>query len=336
MNADQIDQVNQFVAALREHGWWANSGLVIALVTGVLLWVSGRRVLRPAFAVIGSLLGGFMGHALVPAIGFDEIVGLPGDVAGAVGGGMLGALGALLVFRLAIGVLASGVLAGLGILAAAVIIQMNPAPPESGAATDASPFVEVRPAEPGSTGSGTDPADGEPNAFDRVIDRGRSSPTEVVADPGTFAKDLFVGLKAETWDPLTAQQRTLLAGGGFLGLLLGLGFSVFFPKKSTAMVTAFAGAGIWLPSVYLLLEALEAPGRGLLERSAVQWTAIWLVVSLTGLLIQTVGLKERKDKRDRRSDGDDWDDEQLDRRRSTRDRRRRRQRDRDDDDDDWD
>ncbi|MEO0630465.1 MAG: hypothetical protein AAFY46_07020 [Planctomycetota bacterium] len=327
MNPDQLEQVNELIAALREHPYWAHTGLFIALVTGVMLWATGRRVLKPAFAVIGALLGGFLGHATVPALGFDELFGFPGDVAGAVGGGMLGALAALLIFRLAIGVLASGVLAGLGILAAAVLIQMNPAPPEESLDTEASPFVEVRPTTP------------EDEEEDGRLPAGLSDMTiedaqNAAADPGTFAKDLFVGLKAETWDPLSTQQRTLLAGGGFVGLLLGLGFSVFFPKKSTAMVTAFAGAGIWLPSVYLIFQALDVPGRAILERSAVQWTAIWLVVALTGLLIQTVGLKERKGGRDRDED-DDWDDDQRKRRKATRERRRRRDDD-DEEDDDWD
>ncbi|MEL6797606.1 MAG: hypothetical protein AAFO89_12395, partial [Planctomycetota bacterium] len=270
------------------------------------------------------LLGGFLGHATVPAVGFDELFGFRGDLVGSVGGGMLGALAALLIFRLAIGVLASGVLAGLGILVAAVLIQMNPAPPAETIDSEASPFVEVRP---------TTPDEDEENRLPGSLgDITLEEAQDAAADPGAFAKDLFVGLKAETWDPLTTQQRALLAGGGFVGLLLGLGFSVFFPKKSTAMVTAFAGAGIWLPSVYLIFQALEVPGRAILERSAVQWTAIWIGVALTGLLIQTVGLKERKGGRD---DDDDWDDEQRMRRKATRERRRKR-RDDDDDDDDWD
>jgi hypothetical protein len=287
MNPDQIDQVNQFVAALREHPYWAHTGLLIALVTGVMLWASGRRVLKPAFAVIGALLGGFLGHALVPAVGFDSVFGAPGDLAGALGGGMLGALGALLIFRLAIGVLASGVLAGLGILAAAVLIQMNPAPPPETVETAASPFVEVRP-------STEDELAQDDSATSRLREMTLDDAKQAAEDPGTFAKDLFVGLKAETWDPLTVQQRTL--------------------------------------------EALQVPGRAILDRSAVQWTAIWIIVSLTGLLIQTMGLKERGDKRDGRR-GDDWDDEQRSRRKATRRRRQRRQRDDDDyddDDDDWD
>ncbi|MEL6497029.1 MAG: hypothetical protein AAF937_06320 [Planctomycetota bacterium] len=324
MNPDQLEQVNELIAALREHPYWAHTGLFVAIVTGVLLWATGRRVLKPAFAVIGALLGGFVGHATVPAVGFDELFGLRGDIAGAVGGGMLGGLAALLIFRLAIGVLASGVLAGLGILAAAVLIQMNPAPPAESIDSEASPFVEVRP---------TTPDEDAANRRASLSDMTLEDAQDAAADPGAFARDLFVGLKAETWDPLTTQQRALLAGGGFVGLLLGLGFSVFFPKKSTAMVTAFAGAGIWLPSVYLIFQALEVPGRAILERSAVQWTAIWIGVALTGLLIQTVGLKERGDKRDR--DDDDWDDDQRKRRKATRERRRRR-RDDDEDDDDWD
>ena len=326
MNPDQIDQVHQIIEALREHPLWSHTGLIIAIITGVMLWASGRRVLKPAFAVIGALLGGFLGNATLPAIGMDEVFGLPGGIVGAAGGGAVGALAAILVFRLAIGVLASGVMAGLGVLAATVIIQMSPAPapePDAGMITG-----EIAPTETGSSADDSDET--EVRRFgDITLDDAR----EAASDPGTFARDLFVGIKADVWDPLSIRDRTLLAASAFVGLLLGLGASVFFPKKSTAMVTAFAGAGLWLPAVYLLSQALDLPGKAILERSAAQWTAIWLVVSLTGLLIQTVGLKERGNKDDDRRSSD-WDEEQGRRRRATGERRRRRSR--DDDDDDWD
>jgi hypothetical protein len=323
MNPEQLDQVNQLVAALQEHPIWAHTGLLIAVVTGVMLWASGRRVLKPAFALIGALLGGFLGHAAVPALGFDKPFGLPGDVVGAAGGGLMGALGAVLVFRLAIGVLTSSVMAGLGVLAAAAIIQMNPPAPSESPSPAA---AEIRP-----TDENDAPSPG-------VLPLGVTADdlTNAAKNPGAFARDLYVGIKAEVWDPLSVQQRTLIAGAAFVGLLLGLGASVFFPKKSTAIVTAFAGAGLWLPGVYLLSQALDLPGKALLERSAVQWTAIWIVVSLTGLLIQTVGLKERGRGRDDDRD-DDWDEEQRRRRRATHKRRASRERDDDDDDDDkWD
>ncbi|MGP1273455.1 MAG: hypothetical protein ACTS22_08980 [Phycisphaerales bacterium] len=322
MNPDQLDQVHQLVEALRDHPLWAHTGLLIAIVTGVMLWASGRRVLKPAFAVIGALLGGFLGNAAVPGLGFDELFGLPGGVVGAAGGGAVGALAAILIFRLAIGVLASGVMAGLGVLAAAVIIQMNPAPPaEPSGDTLAG---EIAPAP--------DPAEPQPGLSDRFGEITLDEAREAASDPGTFARDLFVGIKADVWDPLSVRDRTLLAAAAFVGLLLGLAASVFFPKKSTAMVTAFAGAGLWLPAVYLLSQALDLPGKALLERSAAQWTAIWLVVSLTGLLVQTVGLKERDRKGDRGER--DWDEEQSRRRKQTAGRRRRRDRD-DEDGDDW-
>ncbi|MEM1071467.1 MAG: hypothetical protein AAGB48_06895 [Planctomycetota bacterium] len=326
MDPSQLDQVHELVEALREHPLWAQSGLIIALVVGVMLWASGRRVLKPAFAVIGALLGGFMGHVTLPAIGVDEVGGIPGDIVGAAAGGMAGALGAVLIFRLAIGVLTSGVLAGLGILVAAVLIQMNPAP-----AHDASgqPIAgEIAPVPVDEQNSGATNPLGSITLEDTQ---------EAVKDPGAFARDLFLGLKADVWDPLSTRDRTLLGGAAFLGLLLGLGASVFFPKKSTALVTAFAGAGMWLPSVYLLSQALDLPGKTILERTAVQWTAIWLVVSLTGLLIQTVGLKERgrRDGGRDRSGEDDWDDEQAERRQATRAKRKQRKRERDEDDDDW-
>ena len=53
---------------------------------------------------------------------------------------------------------------------------------------------------------------------------------------------------------------------------------MFAPKKTTALVTAFAGAGMWLPAVYFLSQSLDLPGKAMFERTPIEWLAIWLKV----------------------------------------------------------
>ena len=66
---------------------------------------------------------------------------------------------------------------------------------------------------------------------------------------------------------------------------------VVMPRKSAAVVTAMAGAGLWLASGAWLAHAVEVPGKELLHRSPLAWSAIWLAVSLVGIIVQIGRLK---------------------------------------------
>ncbi|HED53025.1 MAG TPA: hypothetical protein ENJ00_02335 [Phycisphaerales bacterium] len=297
MNQNALEQVNQIVAAIQEHPLWSQSGLIVLLIAGVLLWVSGRRVLKPIFAVLGALAGGFLGHTALPAVGIDHIFGLTGDVAGAAVGGTLGALAAILIFRVAIGVLAAAVVGGLAVLGASIFVQTRPVPPP--AQNPSSPLVESRPAE--------SPSEADQLSPDTLT---LGDANDAIREPGKFASDLYRGIKAEVWDPLSTSDRALLTASGLAGIVAGLALGVLAPKKSTALVTAFAGAGMWLPATYFLSQALTVPGRALLERTPIEWLVIWFGVALTGLFIQWRGLTDRrKPKRSRRDDDDDDEDD---------------------------
>ena len=301
MNQNTLEQVNQIVAAIQEHPLWSQSGLIVLLIAGVLLWVSGRRVLKPIFAVLGALAGGFLGHTVMPAVGIDHIFGVSGDVAGAAVGGTLGALAAILVFRVAIGVLAAAVVGGLAVLGASIFVQTRPMPEPAPNPNPASPFVETRPADPSSESDLI-----SPDSFTL------GDANDAIKEPGKFAGDLYRGIKAEVWDPLSTSDRALLTASGLAGIVAGLALGVLAPKKSTALVTAFAGAGMWLPATYFLSQALTVPGRALLERTPIEWLVIWFGVALTGLFIQWRGLTDRRKPRRSRHDDDDDDDDRDD------------------------
>ncbi len=304
MNPETLDQVNQIVAAIQEHKLWAHSGLIALLIAGAMLWISGRRVLKPTFAVLGALAGGFLGNAVVPGLGIDSMFGVSGGMAGAAVGGTLGALAAILIFRVAIGVLAATVVSGLAILAASIFIQTSEPPAAEFTATDDSESALLEPEHS---------LDEDSSGWrDQLTLENAQKATD---EPKQFFGDLYQGFKAELWDPLDSADKMLLTSSGLAGFVAGLALGVFAPKKTTALVTAFAGAGMWLPAIYFLSQSLNLPGKAMFERTPIEWLAIWLVISMTGLFIQWQGLKkkeESKSRRDKDEDDDEEDDEDRD------------------------
>ena len=299
MNPETLDQVNQIVAAIQEHKLWAHSGLIALLIAGAMLWISGRRVLKPTFAVLGALAGGFLGNAIVPGMGIDSMFGLSGGMAGAAVGGALGALAAILIFRVAIGVLSATVVGGLAVLAASIFIQTSEPIPEAPVTDSEASLVEPE------------------NSLDEDSSTWRDQLTldnaqKATEEPKQFFGDIYRGFKAELWDPLDGGDKMLLTSSGLAGFVAGLALGVFAPKKTTALVTAFAGAGMWLPALYFLSQSLDLPGKAMFERTPIEWLAIWLVISMTGLFIQWQGLKKKDESRSRRDrdDGDDEDDDE--------------------------
>ena len=204
--------------------------------------------------------------------------------------------------------LAATVVSGLAILAASIFIQTSEPPP---AAIDAP--SETLTAEPDHS------LDEDSSTWKDELREGVTQGAKDVAagetEPGQFVTDLYEGLKAELWDPLEAGDKMLLTSSGLAGFVAGLALGVFAPKKTTALVTAFAGAGMWLPALYFLSQSLDLPGKAMFERTPIEWLAIWLVISMTGLFIQWQGLKkkdESRPRRDRDDEEDDYDDDDED------------------------
>lgn len=301
MDSNTLEQVNQIVAAIQEHPMWAHAGLITLLISGVLLWVSGRRVLKPIFAVLGALAGGFLGHAIVPGLGIESMFGISGDLAGAAVGGTMGALSAILIFRVAIGVLSAMVVGGLAVLGASIFIQTSEPAAAELPTSDPSESALVEP---------ENSLDEDSSSWRDQINLENAQ--KAADEPGQFVSDLFLGFKAELWDPLEGGDKALLTASGLAGIVAGLALGVLAPRKTTALVTAFSGAGMWLPALYFLSQTLDLPGKSILERMPIEWLAIWLVVSMTGLFIQWQGLTERKKSKRSSRDDDDKDDEKDD------------------------
>ena len=68
-----------------------------------------------------------------------------------------------------------------------------------------------------------------------------------------------------------------------------------YPKRSAAVMSAFLGAGLALPSAAWLVEAHVPAAAGRLPKEAVVWLAAWAGLSVVGAAVQWTSGKKRTD-----------------------------------------
>lgn len=279
----------------------AHAPIALAMVAGFLLWLIGGRLIRPAFAAAGFVGGALGGFLLVPLLGFEKILELPSPYAGLIFGGLLGLIGAIVVFRLAVAISASAALAVAGLLGGMVFLQLSPAGGSGGGSTGTS-SSERGTDRRGATGELADelrelvkdsPLE---DAEGRVRDVGRESMERL--DEGTRGLVRSVAGRSRAFvDSLAAQgralwastghrERTILLGSTLLGAAGGLLLGLAAPRRSASIVSAMAGSAVWLASAVWLIHAIEMPGREMLDRSPIAWVTVWLAVALVGMVLQ--------------------------------------------------
>ncbi|MFT3684043.1 MAG: hypothetical protein QM783_03780 [Phycisphaerales bacterium] len=105
--------------ALQDLPWLVTIPIAMALIAGLLLWLAGRRLLRPFMILTGLGVGGLIGFLLLPVI-------MPGlalsPYLGMIAGAASGLTTALLLYQVATAVtFGSAIGAGCGIAAAALL-----------------------------------------------------------------------------------------------------------------------------------------------------------------------------------------------------------------------
>ena len=96
-------------------------------VAGMILWLAGGRVVQPAFVVLGSLGGAWIGAMVLPGVVNTATVGgLPAVYAGLAGGLVAGLVISLVAFKIAMGVSAAFVFAAIGIVGATITLARTP------------------------------------------------------------------------------------------------------------------------------------------------------------------------------------------------------------------
>jgi hypothetical protein len=298
------------------------SGLMMAfaiMMSGLLMWAFGGRLVRPMYGFLFGVLGSGCG-LFVPALVGVNTSPYIGIAVGAVVGALIG----LLMFRLS---MASALAVAGGVLAPLItgaVLWLNPA-----AATTGNPLTGdalLLPGVPVESASNDRPHEDAPKnaadtpaiTFESIFklkdlvsaesDNAKLEKTSDVASQAaialarsaaerlrSFASELG-GEAHAAWSDLPSNQQLMLAVASVLGGLGGFLLGMSFPKKVAAVGASFIGAGLWTPIAAKGMHDFSVPGHGALPSTASGWLALWLIVVAVGLILQWTVLKRKADR----------------------------------------
>jgi hypothetical protein len=94
---------------------------------------------------------------------------------------------------------------------------------------------------------------------------------------------------------LDGREKSVLTGASMLGAALGLFLGAMFPKRVAALMSAFLGAALLLPSAAWLVEAFAPAAGEKLPATASVWLGLWAGLSVVGAAIQWTGGRRKTD-----------------------------------------
>lgn len=269
------------------------------LLAGLALWLAGRKLVKPAFALLGAAAGGLLGVVALPASGLAGSlpVSLPPTWVGLGAGALLGLIIALAAFRMALIVVSALAGSALATLISVVALGLQAAPTaESPPLTTQQLLLEGVPVE-GETVEGETDSSDEPET-ERADENTEDAPEGISTEKArAFLSELSDQIRETYWEPVPEWKRASVLGASFFGLILGGALGLLMPKKSATLITAFAGAGLWIPSIASIAAWAGVPA-GWLDRTPLQWLVIWIVVSIVGVIIQASNARKKKRSRD--------------------------------------
>jgi len=271
-----IGALDQTAQAFGGAPWGVHALVAAGAVAGLILWLAGRKILKPTVVLLFALAGGAGALLLVPKVSFAAAAP---QVTWAVAGLAVGAVVGLALFRFAMAVALGAVLGLAAPLGAAVALELSPAPPDEQRLAAA--WQAATPAWGGS----------EPPTI-----HAPATPDAPAQDHDPVWKAAaVVGEELDAqWQGLDTRDQAVLAlsaiGGGLLGVLLGL----VMPVWASGAVSALLGPAVWLPCGVWLADAFSVPGRAIFAgRTPVEWLVIWGVLAAIGLVVQWTGLLRR-------------------------------------------
>jgi len=260
--------------ALSELPWGAHAIAGAGLVVGVALLLAGRKLMRTGMILAAAVLGGVFGFYAGPSVGLavDPNILLAVGLA-------LGAIAGVLLYRATVGVTVMLLLAAAGPLIAAGVMRLSAAS-DLAASTGESARAAVALSE-------EDAAAGPPESLDAAAEEAWK---RVRAFAGSVRDRA-----GEEWGELERREKSILLGSSMLGAALGLFLGAMYPKRSAAVMSAFLGAGLALPSAAWLVEVYVPAAAGRLPKQAVVWLAVWAGLSVVGVAVQWTSGKKRAD-----------------------------------------
>jgi len=337
----QVAEGVEGLSAAQALGSEARVVAVAGLMAGLVLWLVGGKVLRPAFGVLGTALGAFLGLVLLPLTGMGPIdtnwqvfSTISPEQLGLFAGGLLGLVLSVSLYRAVMALGAGLVFAGVGALAGLIFISNAPRPDPSESEGVDSGYLE----QIGVATDGAESSEDIPTINDLVtttaLEEAREwseSRGQTVIDDGldtaeragfdvTAAREglvdaaerssVFLSRTGETartqWDALEVRQRLLLLGSSLAGMAAGLLFGLVAPGRSAALISAMGGSAVVMGCSLMLADSYNFSSAALLNQPAPTWAIVWGVASALGLTFQlaVLGRKGR-----RSSDDDDNDDD---------------------------
>lgn len=253
------------------------------LLVGLVLWLFGRRLLKPAFALLGLVSGGLLGFLLLPAVAPATIVGVPSPYLGLGLGAVLGLIQGLAFFRFAMAIAAAAMLALAAGIGSAAFMKFEPL--RHAAEVARQPVSTISPLTPAGLSAAPDDARGP------VVERLQPVAQKVTG----FLEELWGTLRDE-WAKLTTRQQAVIVLSTLVGAGAGLVAGLIFPKRSSAALTALLGAAVWLPAAAWLLIALDTPLKGSMDQPAIVWLGVWGALAAIGLALQMTVLRPGQSK----------------------------------------
>ena len=247
--------------------WVAHAVVGVCLGAGAVLWLAGKKVVKPIFALFGAAIGGGIGFLMLPTT-IGSIGGFPSPYVGLAGGAIVGLIAGIATLRFALAI-ATGLAFGVaGLLVCATYLDLS---------------VGLKTAPP-ATAPTTAPTSAAPSPMtsERFI-------TEGVA-PVAHRVKKFVGANSDhlkdTWGAQQEPDRVVLGVSSLGAGLFGFFLALFTPARSTSLATAMTGSAIVLACSVWLLNAFEGPGRQYLDQGPMVWLAVWAVAAILGLVAQ--------------------------------------------------
>ncbi len=315
--------------AINEVPWTGMVPIALAGLIGLILWAAGRRVLSPAFATAGVLIGGVIGWFFGELLhDFNVAIWIPA-VAGAVLMGCLAGLASRLVVAIALGLtvglavpLTVMTLAQEQIIEPAMVAedQTEPSAANNALAHDAPepPVDEInqwldedrqrRLARELGLPEEITAVDDIREFLDNSLlnDDGASesaqpdSPLQVQAeryvDHFEQVAVKFAGSVKSRWDGTPAQLKPTVVASAITGTLIGVLLGALAKTFSAIAVTAFGGSLLWLTCTGVLLTRLDVPEGLWTPGASVDWLALWLITAVIGLGVQWMLRPRQNDK----------------------------------------
>lgn len=291
------------LGALRSLPLGVHAVPIIGLIAGIVLWLWGGKFLRPITVILSLAIGAGLGALLAPAAGLTDVGGLPAPYVGLGVGALIGLCAGLVLFRFSMGMAAAAALATATFLGATVYLsstnQLPPAPRADERSAQASSLKDQlreslgdlritarkRDDAPTKAGEPVTPTAGAAKTAEEVERSARAA--SLATNTRAFVNDLSADL-AERWDAMTPRARLILFGGTLAGWMLGLAIGLASPKRTSAIVTAFLGAALWLACGLYLLRAGGVSLPDALADRPLWWAIGWLAVALAGVGVQSI------------------------------------------------